>query len=508
MSTVYLVMHSVESLNLAVTHGLTAFYLYRGTRRSEELLTGRGERLYQATAWLFADLTIEDRQNWRYRVRQWLERAGNRVRETRVVPSDCLCTLCRHDLHTAVNRATDVVWLVPRRGPWFSSREEATDLVGALDDGRNRLPFVNAHLSDIRAGDGHPAFRVASPIETLLAELPTAATNVAPEWPSVLDLRPVDPIPMVGSRVDGPVYFTRVDARRAAAVTEAARAPVCDHSTDACRCSWRSSGLDMTIARRGSVQWLGAPSADIPRFVGCEIEVAGFRSGSRYHFNRLRNYISDIGGDIVYDGSLRDTGREIRLPPLRGDSAIDVITEVCGRIRDLGGFVDERAGGHVHVDVRDRLDIRYEDTIPLRERGIDADMVHVHKIGLAWWGVEPWAYRAWAMSRSRNRYCRRARRQADTLEQWVQQSRYERYNGLNLGAFLRHKTVEFRLFGGAVKAETWIARCKAASQFVETACSTDSSLLESRALHNGRRQTAERFARWVGFRIEPIEEET
>jgi hypothetical protein len=160
---------------------------------------------------------------------------------------------------------------------------------------------------------------------------------------------------------------------------------------------------------------------------------------------------------IVDDGSVSD-GFELVSPPLQGVNGLKEVEIVLNILCNLGVKVDNRCGFHVHVDAegltaKDLVNIvkRYQKF----EQKIDSIM--------------PQARRG-----NNNDYCRSmtnflARYQ--NLSRVIERSdnpydvtRYigDRYYKVNLAAYERHRTVEFRQHSGTVsaaKAINWIIFC-------------------------------------------------
>lgn len=112
------------------------------------------------------------------------------------------------------------------------------------------------------------------------------------------------------------------------------------------------------------------------RMLGIEVEVCGLTYPIR--IPNLRKFVDDIGGVIVYDGSLPAGGFEIPMPPAAGDNFTHNVDRLCEELKAVGAWVnttygpyDRQAGLHVHVDVRDhtysdmrKLLIRYANIEP------------------------------------------------------------------------------------------------------------------------------------------------
>jgi hypothetical protein len=179
----------------------------------------------------------------------------------------------------------------------------------------------------------------------------------------------------------------------------------------------------------------------------CEVE--GYNHNARPHWK------------IVTDGSLLDyqRGVEIVSPILSGEEGIAEMRLVCEAMTDFGCTVNQSAGFHVHVGASGqglgffkklvRLYQTYEPVIdgmmPVSRRA----SANTYCRSLA--GASPAAISAATSVSDLGRVIMRASRaQAD------------RYHKVNITAYSRHSTVEFRQHSGTVdatKAENWVRLC-------------------------------------------------
>jgi hypothetical protein len=231
---------------------------------------------------------------------------------------------------------------------------------------------------------------------------------------------------------------------------------------------------------QGTLEFTGDTSSPIPRYVGLELEVCGI--AHRPAGKLVEAAVSKWQGVIKGDGSLPRGGFEIALAPARGVAAERQIKDVCKALAKAGGWVDERAGGHVHVDARG-----------LSPRGLSSLMT-------LWYLLEATIFAEVAPTRRQNNYCKGWRplsrnsvhehlATSDALlynPQWLFQSNGndyfapwdDRYHALNLtplsrqldtrGVF-RGNTVEFRLFPGTVEREVATRNAILASRLVHCA---------------------------------------
>jgi Putative amidoligase enzyme len=162
---------------------------------------------------------------------------------------------------------------------------------------------------------------------------------------------------------------------------------------------------------------------------------------------------------IVTDGSLSDyvRGVEFVSPILRGEDGLKQVEVVCKALTDFGCTVNRRCGYHVHVGAAGMPLDFFKNIVKLYsiyEPVIDSLM--------------PRSRRA-----STNMYCRSmttanparldaARDFNQILTAATGTSAESRFYKLNLSAFRRHRTVEFRQHSGtldAVKAVNWVVTC-------------------------------------------------
>jgi hypothetical protein len=168
---------------------------------------------------------------------------------------------------------------------------------------------------------------------------------------------------------------------------------------------------------------------------------------------------------IVNDGSVHGSGGQglefvsPYLPPLQGQAGLDEVALVANSLRDMGCIVNTSCGFHVHVGARGmglvafknlvKLYARYEETLdglmPQSRRGNRAD---------------------YCKSIARVNFSKVDR--AGTVTQLAQEiyrssgAHAPRYHKLNLEAYAKHQTVEFRQHSGTVdatKAVNWIVVC-------------------------------------------------
>lgn len=164
---------------------------------------------------------------------------------------------------------------------------------------------------------------------------------------------------------------------------------------------------------------------------------------------------------VVHDGSLDSYNScEVVSPILEGDDGFEQIRKVCRKLVESGARVNRQCGLHVHLDAGDlnghqirqifHRYARHEETIdsfmPRSRRG------------------------------NANTFCMSLGGNLSSMSnnmRWVSENAYDvsgcigtRYLKVNLGAYHRHKTVEFRQHSGTVNASKIINWVKFLQQFV------------------------------------------
>jgi hypothetical protein len=206
---------------------------------------------------------------------------------------------------------------------------------------------------------------------------------------------------------------------------------------------------------------------------------------------------------VVSDASVNGNGNGLEFvsPVLKGDDGLDQVRKICNALTAIGATVNLSCGYHVHVGARDqernadffknllKLYSRYEEAIdqimPPSRRG------------------------------NANRYCASVIRHnaavvdAAVTPQQVIAALGSRYHKLNLSAFYKHGTVEFRQHAGTVdgdKAANWIVVClklvaaaKAGKTGAGAAIARDFSRLDAKA-----RAVAEAIAKPEGATADEI----
>lgn len=170
---------------------------------------------------------------------------------------------------------------------------------------------------------------------------------------------------------------------------------------------------------------------------GINVAVEGYNHDTRNHWKLVTD--SSLNGNNTF---------ELVSPILEGEAGLRELQKVCWVLDYCDVKVNDSCGLHIHMDAADftietwrNLAITYRRLEPV----IDAFM---------------------PSSRRNNNYCKRLSdisesriREAQTIEDLRFAFRNDRYHKLNLEAYSRHRTVEFRQHGGSTnftKMENWI----------------------------------------------------
>jgi hypothetical protein len=158
---------------------------------------------------------------------------------------------------------------------------------------------------------------------------------------------------------------------------------------------------------------------------------------------------------IVSDASVSGNGigLEFVSPILKGEDGLEQVRKITAALTAIGATVNTSTGFHVHVGAGDQADNAafFKNVLKLYGRFETAlDAIH------------PASRRA-----STNSYCKSVRSLAtrvDTASTTAEIFRLanDRYHKVNLAAFAKHRTVEFRQHAGTVdgnKAVNWITLC-------------------------------------------------
>lgn len=173
------------------------------------------------------------------------------------------------------------------------------------------------------------------------------------------------------------------------------------------------------------------------------------------HSVETYNHTTRGSWKIITDGSLGDyeRGTEVVSPVLRGSDGEAQVAAVCAVLQQVGATVNRSCGLHVHVGVESN------------DRTCDLFKHLVNLYSAAEAVIDTFVAPS---RRSNNTYCHRVGSvgpvlQADDLDSVRRYYGPSRYRKLNLEAFWRHGTVEFRQHQGTVDARKiteWSRLCR------------------------------------------------
>jgi hypothetical protein len=188
---------------------------------------------------------------------------------------------------------------------------------------------------------------------------------------------------------------------------------------------------------------------------GCTMEVAKSAIEAAGIGINIEGYNHQLRSDwkIVTDASVNN-GFEVVSPILSGNDGLNQVRKVARALISVGARVDKRCGFHVHVDARDLSGADLAHCVrryAAHENQIDTFMPNSRRGTL-------------------NSYCRSMTPVVDVLEGTIPSASaravagrvHDRFYKLNLCAYLRHSTIEFRQHSGTVDARkmvNWIIFC-------------------------------------------------
>ncbi len=179
---------------------------------------------------------------------------------------------------------------------------------------------------------------------------------------------------------------------------------------------------------------------------------------------------------ILEDGSIRSSnpnldGWELVSPILHGEEGLAEVARVAKALAQAGAKVDRRCGFHVHVDAAGMQPDEIRTTVERYaafEDGIDQFMPNSRR-----GNNNQYCY---SVQRLLNYYSWGPSNRMSSFLQAFQGDNQSRFHKVNLHAYVRHGTVEFRQHSGTCNAEkmvNWIRFCVA---FVETSCEIAATL--------------------------------
>ena len=203
-------------------------------------------------------------------------------------------------------------------------------------------------------------------------------------------------------------------------------------------------GSDMTMTRRFGVE-IELVGTTIPR-VQDAFDAAGIDLVQQEY-----NHRTATCWKIVPDSSLTLGGFEVVSPILVGEAGLQTVRKVAAALNAAGASVDRSCGFHVHVDARDL--------------GIDS----IVQVAARYNRFENDINTFMPASRRESRYCQPISNlfENHSIERILRGgtgylAHVDRHHKVNLAAFARHGTVEFRQHSGTVNAnkmEKWVRFC-------------------------------------------------
>lgn len=159
-------------------------------------------------------------------------------------------------------------------------------------------------------------------------------------------------------------------------------------------------------------------------------------SDAKAFFKKKVTELKIKGLDVKHDGSLDADGDEETVLPIeltllvRQDDLSD-LEKLCKLLNDLGAYVNNSCGLHVHIDSRDKT------------------KAQIQTIARRFEAALPFMTKLVPRSRRENRYCKAG---VSTLNG-------DRYHAVNLTSFAKHGTIEVRLHSATtnfVKIKNWL----------------------------------------------------
>lgn len=210
------------------------------------------------------------------------------------------------------------------------------------------------------------------------------------------------------------------------------------------------------------------------RAAGVEMEIAGFNNPEKGALENVWRACEKWDAAIGTDGSIgTEEGVEIRTSPAGGKALVYQLRDICNALKVAGAFANSNCGLHVHVDVRDIVEmysiamakfnatpqnISY-DAINAAEREVHHKQNEVYnRIISAVSGAQGQLVEMVDPQRRGSQYCKTLPPGLD----WRRSQSLERYYLLNTRSITRHKTLEFRLHEGTVNKRiitAWTLLC-------------------------------------------------
>lgn len=187
------------------------------------------------------------------------------------------------------------------------------------------------------------------------------------------------------------------------------------------------------------------------RRFGVEIELEGLIVSEA---NIVLENAGFLTWKAVYDSSV-SRGAEVVSPPLCGAQGLREVAEVVELLRLAGAKTSPKCGLHVHVDAEDLSAFEMANVVYRYgkfEEEIDWFVPSARRKNEGYFckSVKNYDFRSLVVSF------------AVLSKRSVANFQYGRYNKVNLQAYLKHGTIEFRQYGGTLnmnKIGAWVAFC-------------------------------------------------
>jgi hypothetical protein len=158
------------------------------------------------------------------------------------------------------------------------------------------------------------------------------------------------------------------------------------------------------------------------------------------------NHVTRDHFKVVHDGSVQGRSPfEVVTPKLFGAEGFDQLATLCRVVRESGGDANASCGLHVHVDAW------------------NCGIGDAQRLLALWRRISPVVTRLVPPSRRNNYFCKPVGpallRRVNAMQSVAELGGLNRYYQVNLSAFGRHGTFEFRMHGGTFNAEkvrSWV----------------------------------------------------
>jgi hypothetical protein len=221
------------------------------------------------------------------------------------------------------------------------------------------------------------------------------------------------------------------------------------------------------------------------RLLTAEIEICGIKKS----YQSLAIALKAWNASCVGDGSLPGGGFEINTHPAAGDFWTVQVNEIMAGVHRAQGWVDDRAGCHIHVDCRDcgyeemaRVMLLacavepalFEMIPPLRRENnfcIPCSEMYIPALNMEYHAAEnagtPPLFRNVLLSMLYSRSKELSKNQMESIKR--SKSHAVRYRAINLHSYIHRGTLEFRMPPGTIYAENIIMWGRMLGELVEYA---------------------------------------